>query len=376
MVPMSQTADQEESPAPRTSWRRTRRAASTRRSLLLTALGALLIAGLVTAVPGIGGRYGTFLPHLGTEQAPSAGAKTGAGIGAIGKPAGKGHEAIDRAAAGDCLNWPESNLDAATVVGCAEEHKFEVAGPVDMKTFPGAEYGPDAPPPSAGRIEAITQEQCESAVRRYLGPKFDPHSKFAASMLWAGERAWRQNGERRMLCGLQLPGADGQQLAFVGRVAEIDQSKVWPAGTCLGIDAATNQPNDIPVDCAAPHTQEVTGTVNLAERFGDALPPEPEQDGFIKETCTKLTDAYLAPVQLRNTTLTLTYATVSLPSWAAGSREVACSIGATLGNGGWAALVNSARGPLLINGQPPIPPPEIPAERLSQLPTATAAPSR
>jgi hypothetical protein len=221
------------------------------------------------------------------------------------------------------------------------------------------------------RIEQITQEQCESAVRRYLGAKFDPHSKFVASMLWAGERAWRQHGERRMLCGLQLPGVGGQQTAFVGKVADIDQSKVWPPGTCLGIDPGTNQPNDVPVDCAAPHTKEVTGTVNLAERFPDALPPEAEQDAFIKDSCTRLTDAYLDPVQLRDTTLTLTYATVSLPSWSAGSREVACSLGATLGNGGWAALINSARGPLLINGQPPIPPPSIPAERLNQLPAGS-----
>lgn len=375
MVPMSQTADQEETPVPRAPGRCTLRAASTRRSLLLTALGALLIAGAVTAAPTID-RADGFLRHLGAAPAQSAGAKTGAGIGPIGKGAGKGHEAIDHAAGGDCLTWPENNLDAATIVGCADEHRFEVAGPVDMRTFPGTEYGTDAPPPSAARIEQITQEQCEAAVRRYLGPKFDPHSKFVASMLWAGDRAWQQNGERRMLCGLQLPGTDGQQIAFVGRVADVDQSKVWPAGTCLGIDPATNQPNDIPVDCAAPHTQEVTGTVNLAERFPDALPGEPEQDAIIKETCTRLTDAYLTPVQLRNTTLTLTYATISLPSWAAGSREVACSIGATLGNGGWAALVNSARGPLLINGSPPVPPPEIPVERLNQLPTAPAAPVR
>ena len=47
------------------------------------------------------------------------------------------------------------------------------------------------------------------------------------------------------------------------------------------------------------------------------------------------------------------------------SRQVSCSIGATLGNGGWATLINSAKGPLLINGQPPVPPPAIPEERLN-----------
>jgi predicted heme/steroid binding protein len=174
-----------------------------------------------------------------------------------------------------------------------------------------------------------------------------------------------------MLCGLQLPGAGNEQLGFKGKVADVEQSKVWPDATCLGIDPATNQPTDIPVDCAAPHAMEVTGTVNLLARFPEGLPPEPEQDGFIKDSCTKLTDAYLAPVQLRSTTLTLIYSTLSLPSWSAGSRQVACSIGATLGNGGWATLLNSARGPLKINGQPPVPPPDIPQERLNLPPIPT-----
>ncbi len=139
---------------------------------------------------------------------------------------------------------------------CKGDHKFEVAESVDMRTYPGTEYGPPnaAPPPSAARIQQISLEQCQPAVERYLGAKYDPNSKFSISMLWSGDKAWKQDGERRMLCGLQLPGTDNQQTAFKGRVAEIDQSKVWPAGTCLGIDPPTNQPTDIPVDCGAPRT--------------------------------------------------------------------------------------------------------------------------
>ena len=187
-------------------------------------------------------------------------------------------------------------------------------------------------------------------------------------MLWSGDKAWKQSGERRMLCGLQLPGADNQQIAFKGKVADLDQSKVWPAGTCLGIDPSTNQPTDAPVDCGAPHAMEVTGAVNLAEKFPGALPADADQDAFIKDACTRMTDAYLAPIQLRSTTLTLIYSTISLPSWNAGSHEVSCSIGATLGNGGWATLINPAKGPLLINGMPPVPPPDIPEERLNMPP--------
>jgi predicted heme/steroid binding protein len=331
-------------------WRRTLQATSTRRALLLTALGGLLIAGVVTAVPIGDSGPGRLAGYMAANPVPSTGAKS--------------NEAFNRATSGDCLMWPENMPEVASVVDCKDEHRFEVAESIDMRTFPGSEYGPNAAPPSVARIEQISQEQCEVAVRRYLGARFDPNSKFSISMLWSGDRAWRQSGQRRVLCGLQLPDANNQQIAFKGKVADIDQSKVWPAGTCLGIDPGTNQPTDVPVDCAGPHAMEVTGSVNLAEKFPNALPAEPEQDGFIKDACTRMTDAYLAPVQLRATTLTLIYNTVSLPSWSAGSHEVACSIGATLGNGGWATLLNSAKGPLLINGQPPIPPPQIPEERL------------
>ncbi|WP_197696814.1 septum formation family protein, partial [Mycobacterium sp. 852002-51152_SCH6134967] len=329
----------------RVAWWTSLHATPTRRALVLTALGGLLIAGLITALPQNDGASGL------TASTISLGPR--------------GNATFEHAKAGDCLNWPDRTPDAAEIVDCSQEHRFEVAESVDMRTFPGSEYGPDAAPPSSARIQQISQEQCSTAVKNYLGPRFDPNSRFTVSMLWSGDKAWRQSGERRMLCGLQLPGPNNQQLAFSGKVAEVDQSKVWPAGTCLGIDPTTNQPTDIPVDCAAPHAMEVTGAVNLAERFPGGLPPEPEQDSFIKDACTRMTDAYLAPIELRSTTLTLIYSTISLPSWAAGSRQVSCSIGATLGNGGWSTLLNSAKGPLLINGQPPVPPPDIPEERLN-----------
>jgi predicted heme/steroid binding protein len=336
---------EDKQPLERVAWWQSLHAASTRRALLLTALGGLLIAGLITALPQGDGSNGLTASSI-----------------ALGP---RGNDTFNHAKSGNCLNWPDRTPDAAEIVDCKDEHRFEVAESVDMRTFPGSEYGPDAAPPSAARIQQISQEQCSAAVKRYLGARFDPNSRFTISMLWSGDKAWRQSGERRMLCGLQLPGANNQQLAFKGKVADVDQSKVWPAGTCLGIDPTTNQPTDIPVDCAAPHAMEVTGSVNLAEKFPTGLPPEPEQDTFIKDACTKMTDAYLAPIQLRATTLTLIYSTISLPSWSAGSHQVSCSIGATLGNGGWSTLLNSAKGPLMINGQPPIAPPDIPEERLN-----------
>lgn len=362
MEPMPELPQPTETPrTTRFAWLRTLQATATRRALLLTALGGLLIAGLITALPVTGGKDG-LTGYLKTDIIPIAGTR--------------GTQTFNEAASGNCLDWPNKTPDDAKVVDCAEDHRFEVAESVDMSTFPGAEYGPDAAPPSPARIQQISQEQCQVAVRRYLGPKFDPNSRFTIGMLWSGDKAWRSSGERRMLCGLQLPGPDNQQLAFKGKLADIDQSKVWPAGTCLGIDPASNQPTDIAVDCATPHAMEVTGSLNLAEKFpGPDLPSEADQDVFIKDACTKMTDTYMEPLQLRSTTLTLIYSTVALPSWTAGSRQVSCSVGATLGNGGWSTLLNSAKGPLLINGQPPIPPPDIPIERLNLPPVEFTEPT-
>src|SRR6185312_9340824 len=311
-----------------------------------------------------------------TTAIPSNGNEPGRLIGYSNAAANRASQAFEKVNPGDCLNWPNRAPDQAVIVDCKDDHRFEVAAAVDMKMFPGSEYGPNAAAPSAGRLQQISQEQCQAAVERYLAAKFDPNSKFIIGMLWQGDKAWLQAGERRMICGLQLPGAGNEaQQVYKGRVADLDQSKIWQAGTCLGIDTTANQPTDIPVDCAGPHATEVTGFVNVAEKFPGALPPEQDQDAYIKDACTRMTDAYLAPVELRSTTLTLIYSTISLPSWAAGRHQVSCSIGATLGNGGWATLVGSAKGPLLINGQAPVAPPDIPAERLNLPPIPLQVPT-
>ena len=209
--------------------------------------------------------------------------------------------------------------------------------------------------PSAAIRTGSTSSRTPSST---ISPRIRQRPSPTSSATWNRRRPW-------IACCAVTSATGRPRSRCARRSTDVDQSKVWPAGTCLGIDPSTNQPTDIPVDCAAPHAMEVTGAVNLAEKYPDALPPEPEQDTFIKDACTRMTDAYLAPIELRSTTLTLIYSTISLPSWSAGSHQVSCSIGATLGNGGWSTLLNSAKGPLMINGQPPVAPPEIPEERLN-----------
>ncbi len=101
----------------------------------------------------------------------------------------RGSDTFDHAKSGDCLNWPERTPDAAQIVDCKDEHRFEVSEAIDMRTFPGSEYGPDAAPPSPARIQQISSEQCQASARQYLGPKFDPNGKFSVSLLWSGDKA-------------------------------------------------------------------------------------------------------------------------------------------------------------------------------------------
>jgi hypothetical protein len=227
---------------------------------------------------------------------------------------------FSNAGTGTCLSWPPDAPDKPSFVQCRSDHMFEVAKPVDMNGF---------------------GEPCQLAVREYLGTRYDPNSRFTISVLWAGDADGTNTGGRNLLCGLQLLGPEGKPIPFKGRIVELDQSKVWPAGTCLGIDSS-NRSTDIPVDCSTQHGLEVTGAVGLAERFPGGLPSDPDQRAFITDACTRAADAYLAPGKLSTSGLALGYETVSAASWAAGSRQVSCSIGRPAQQG-WTPTTGSAR---------------------------------
>lgn len=254
--------------------------------------------------------------------------------------AGSGSRAsivFSNAGTGTCLSWPPDAPDKPSFVQCRSNHMFEVAKPVDMNGF---------------------GEPCQLAVREYLGTRYDPNSRFTISVLWAGDADGTNTGGRNLLCGLQLLGQDGKPVPFTGRIVDIDQSKVWPPGTCLGIDSA-NRSTDVPVDCSAPHGLEVTGAVSLAERFPATAPSDADQRAFITEACTRTVDAYLAPARLSTSALTLGYDTISTASWAAGSRQVSCGIGRPAPQG-WTPTTGSVRTKSPADLPPPPSPPPPP----------------
>jgi hypothetical protein len=296
---------------------------SNRRAALGLALVGLLIAGviqLLTATPD-------------TRGEPSGDSRAGV--------------VFSNAQSGTCLSWPADSPDKPSFVQCRDDHMFEVAKAVNMTNF---------------------GEPCQAAVRQYLGPRYDPNSRFTISVLWAGDAEGRQADGRNLLCGLQLLGAEGKPVAFKGQVATLDQSKVWPAGTCLGLDPATNRSTEFPVECAAAHAVEVTGSVNLADRFPGGVPPGPEQDAFVRDECTRATEAYVAPAPMQTTGLVLNYGTIAPASWDAGSRQVFCGL-VSPAEQGLRPLVGSVRGTsagdqavVAPPEAPPPPPPSSPPE--------------
>lgn len=204
---------------------------------------------------------------------------------------------------GSCLVWQPGESDRLSFAQCATPHMFEVA-----KSFTGGD-----------------NEPCDLTVRDYLGERFDPDSKFAITELSPAVHS--AAGSRRRLCGLQLPGPDGHPVPFRGQVAETDQSKVWPPGTCLGGDSKSNRPTDIALDCAAPHTVEVIGAVDLGAQFHSATPSDTEQTAALQDSCAHLAAAYLAPRSVASTGLKLIYHAIGPSSWGAGSRHATCSLG-------------------------------------------------
>jgi hypothetical protein len=225
---------------------------------------------------------------------------------------------FSNAESGACLNWPVGEPDKPSFVQCSDDHMFEVAKSVVMNNF---------------------AEPCQHGVQEYLGPRYDPDSRFTISVLWAGD-AGAQPADRRLLCGLQLLGVGGTPTPFKGVVADLDQSRVWPPGTCLEADEAARRSTNMPVDCAQPHGAQVTGTVSLAERFPSTTPTETDQEVFVREECTRLSDAYLAPDGLAGSGLALEFTPIARASWTAGSRQVACRVASQPGED-WRPLVGS-----------------------------------
>ncbi|MEO9329257.1 septum formation family protein [Gordonia aurantiaca] len=286
--------------------------------------------------------------------------------------------AFTESVAGDCLDWPAGSPGRPSKVGCEQKHRFEVAGGIDTSLIPGAEFGKDAAWPGPDRFAAIRDEQCPIIVDSYLDGRLDPQGRFSVGMMYPSQDQWGK-GARELRCGIQENGPDGQPAQFSGRVADQNQSFVWPEGTCIGINPEDRSPTGFPVNCAEPHAFQTTGIVDLAVRFGDRMsnkpwPPTGAQNNYLASICPKQAERFAGGAdKLDKTTLNVQWSVLSEPSWLAGSRKVVCYLGLPDNRGGFATLVGDVKeGTLLINGKAPVPPPAAPPGRA--LPTPVPLP--
>lgn len=326
--------------------------APTMRWGLLAVAGGAVLAALLTLV------FTGFDSNRIEAHTPGAAQPTGAVAGA----------AFGTASQGDCLSWSKPNASDLVKVDCSNKHLFEVTEDVDLSKYPGVEFGPGSRFPDSLRFTELRDEHCVSAAQSYLGGKLDPRGKFVVGLINPGEAGWKA-GERTLRCGLQVAGSSGTATHPIsGSVRESNQSKVFDAGTCVGI--SRNLPTD-PIDCAKSHAFEIVSTVDLGTRFTGGPPSKDEQDKFMEEACAKDSTDYLGSADaLRNKTLTLFWDFLDTRSWLAGSRSLNCMIGKGADQEGFAAITGSARGEILIDGQAPVPPPNNGRSTPSPLPGA------
>jgi hypothetical protein len=349
--PFSEVAPGPDAPGARKSGRR--------KGFIRSAVLALaVIAALVAAALILQSKFKTTADVSEGASATTTGALAG--------------EAFGTASSGTCLTWQQPDAKDLAKVDCKEQHLFEVAAEVDLAKYPSAEFGPDSAYPGMLRFTELRDTHCTPAVKRYLNGRFDPFGKFSVGLINPGQAGW-DAGERTLRCGLQITATTGRLQPMKDKVADQDQSRVWDPGTCMGIQQGL--PTD-PVECTKEHSYEVISIVDLAAEFKEGPPSVEDQDKFLSKACADAAAAYLgSPDALKNKTLTLFWDNPDPISWLAGSKRVNCSVGKE-GTGGFAPLVNSAKGEILIDGQPPVPMAGAPSGRSmpSPLPGAEPAP--
>ncbi|WP_227997893.1 septum formation family protein [Nocardia australiensis] len=290
-------------------------------------------------------------------------------------PASPGGTVLDKefgtASSGDCLSWTKPDRADLVKVACSNKHLFEVAADIDMTRYPGKEFGVGSRFPDSLRLTELKEEHCVPAVEKYMGGSFDPRGRYVVGLMYPSPDGWN-HGDRTLRCGLQFSGSTGTPLPSTGSAVEHDQSRVFEAGTCLGINQ--NLPTD-PVDCSQPHAVEIVSTVDLGARFSSGPPAKAEQDKFVEDECAKSAADYLGSAEaVPNKTLTLFFDYLDARSWLAGSRKLDCMIGKGTDREGFAPITGTAKGDILINGQAPVPPPNSGRSTPTPLPGAAPLP--
>lgn len=276
------------------------------------------------------------------------------------------------ATVGSCLNWDDNSsdtqIDSLKKVHCDKPHRFEVAGIVDLTTYPSQRFATGEEPLSPAQVDSLRLGLCRPFINSYLPQGLDPAGRFRIGILQPGAESWKR-GVRTLVCGIEASPSVSLSAnpEFTGTVAKQDQSLIWATGSCLA--SHLQHPHDVQeVDCRKPHTMEIVGTVDLTPQFGKHYPSAKQQNVYAEKQCVALANTYLGGAEkLRDTTLTVLWSRVSLAGWNAGSHRVTCSL-AQGNKTGFATLQGSATGSFTIDGKKPKKPKKLPPKGNNQLP--------
>lgn len=260
---------------------------------------------------------------------------------------------------GTCLTWAVDERDRVTsfsAVDCAEPHRFEVAGRIDLDEVPG--FGRDAPLPDQDALATVGTDQCMPMVDGYTGGRqVDPVGRFTGLVVPPSAEGW-DKGDHAVLCGIAASELDGRSATSTGLFADADQHRRWDVGTCLGF-TPEGLPGS-PVPCSDDHSIEIVSDLEVTGILPDEpLPPEPEvQSELTADACHEAGATYLGGAEaLRQSTLISTLVhPISPVSWETGSRTINCGLMKANDAGAFSVLRGSARQNVLIDGAAPVAP--------------------
>lgn len=242
--------------------------------------------------------------------------------------------AVFDAPASSCLTWDQGSGQGMRRTPCSKPHLFEVTEVLSVAD----DFPRGVPSPDLETWKKITEKRCTAGAARYLGTPLDPNGKLQVSALKPSEADW-EAGNRDLRCGLWWSSLGGAVQPITGRAEKIDQSMVWPKGTCLAlVDKSVGDP----VDCGKPHAYEMIAVVDLSKEFGTTFPSPSKQKSWLDKTCSSLADKYTGKADLAKKKLILGWDTRSKSSWKAGSYKVNCFVGAKLPDGSGLAPVTGS----------------------------------
>lgn len=224
---------------------------------------------------------------------------------------------------GDCVVWERADTKAALApvrVDCAMTHLAEVTAMVDLSSAAAttADY------PGADTWDSFVQSVCRREAQTRLG-RHDPAGRLAIQAFHPGPVGWKA-GERTIYCLVTArstrldPVTLEAAVPFTGRAAELDQTLLFAAGTCVATDVDGRL--DQVVACTSRHQYEVSGSVDVSAKAATMPADRDAWRAVVAEDCRIVSTTYLR--REPRSTEAVFWSVLGEESWNAGRRKLEC----------------------------------------------------